>query len=282
MRKTELPALLTFKVIAEEYRKEVIPVKGDRTQRDNGYELANLLAFFDDPPVALDDIEPQHVNQYMRWRKKAPVRATREKALLSHIWNWARGQGYTAKANPCAGIEGKAAGRKVSIEDADYAEILKHADAVLKDAMDLAYLTGQRPADVLKMTVHDVRDGVVHVRQNKTGEPERIEVVGELKVVIDRIMARKAGYKIYSTRLIVNASGRPFGVNALSRRWRKAADAAGLHELQFRDLRAKAATDKAEQSKDIVQAQRLLGHSSVRMTEHYIRSRHGHKITPVK
>jgi integrase len=273
---------LTFEAVAKVYQRDVIPTKAERTQRDNGYELGNLLAFFNDPPALLDAIEPLHVKQYMRWRKKAPIRATREKALLSHIWNWARGEGYTAKPNPCAGIEGTTAGRAVYVEDAEYLAIMDKADEVLRDAMELAYLTGQRPADVLKMTVADVRDGAIHVRQNKTGAFEEIEVTGELAALIERIKRRKAPHKIYSTRLIVNEAGRPFGVNALSRRFRKAADAAGFPRLQFRDLRAKAATDKLTRSGDITQSQRLLGHSSTRMTEAYIRQRKGHRITPTR
>lgn len=50
----------------------------ERTQRDNLQELARLLAFFDDPPAALDAIQPQHVRQYLTWRRAAPVRANRE------------------------------------------------------------------------------------------------------------------------------------------------------------------------------------------------------------
>lgn len=282
VRKAGAPVVTTFRWVANEYRAAKIVKKAERTQRDNAYELANLLAFFDDPPAPLDAIEPQHVHQYMRWRSSAPIRATREKALLSAIWNWARSQGYTAKANPCEGIKGTMAGRKVYVEDADYFAIMDKADDVLRDAMELAYLTGQRPADTLKMTVQDVRDGVIHVRQNKTGAMEEIEVVGELAAVIERIKRRNGVYKIACARLIVNASGRPFGVNALSRRFRKAADAAGFPALQFRDLRAKAATDKLARSGDVTQAQRLLGHSSVRMTEAYIRSRKGHRITPTR
>mgnify|MGYP002134247567 FL=1 len=36
--------------------------------------------------------------------------------------------------------------------------------------MDLALLTGQRPADVLKLTRADIRDGALHLKQNKTGK----------------------------------------------------------------------------------------------------------------
>ncbi|WP_321911493.1 site-specific integrase [Burkholderia cepacia] len=51
-------------------------------------------------------------------------------------------------------------------------------------------------------------------------------------------------------------------------------------KFQFRDLRAKAGTDK-ESSGDLREAQALLGHGSVAMTEHYVRKR-GRKVTPTK
>jgi hypothetical protein len=37
-------------------------------------------------------IEPVNIRQYMDWRK-AKIRANREKALFSHIWNYSQGQG---------------------------------------------------------------------------------------------------------------------------------------------------------------------------------------------
>jgi len=50
----------------------------------------------------------------------------------------------------------------------------------------------------------------------------------------------------------------------------------------MRDLRAKAGTDKAESSGDIMQARDQLGHTTVVMTEQYIRNRMGKKVTPTK
>ena len=52
-------------------------------------------------PAHIDGVTPQHIAQYRDRRGvKAPVRANREIALLSHIWNMAREWGYTAKENP--------------------------------------------------------------------------------------------------------------------------------------------------------------------------------------
>lgn len=276
------PAVLTFRYVADRYMAEVASEKAPRTFADNRKEVAKLLAFFDDPPAPLEAIQPVNVRQYMTWRS-AKVRANREKALLSAIWNYARDKGYTALPNPCAGIRGnRETGRDVYIEEADYTAIWDKADVVLRDAMDLAYLTGQRPADVLRMAVTDVREGQLQVHQGKTRTRLRIEVVGELAAVIERIMVRKAAHKVYSTRLIVNEYGRPIGTNALARRFQKAREAAGVVGVQFRDLRAKAATDKADSAGDVRQAQQQLGHTSVVMTEDYIRNRKGAKVTPTR
>lgn len=50
----------------------------------------------------------------------------------------------------------------------------------------------------------------------------------------------------------------------------------------MRDLRAKADTDKAESSGDIMQARDQLGHTAVVMTEQYICERKGKKVTPTR
>lgn len=279
-------AIVTFKHVGDAYMREAAPKKAARTHADNVKEYANLLEFFNDPPGPLDAILPVNVNQYLTWRTKdgtGYVRANREKALLSGIWNFARTKGYTALPNPCAGIKGfKESGRDAYMEDVEYRRVWEAADECLRDAMDLAYLTGQRPADVLRMTDMDVRDDAIHVQQGKTGTKVRIEATGELAAVLVRIRERKRGYKIHNTRLVVNEYGRPIGVNAMSRRWAKACEAAKVTGIQFRDLRAKAGTDKAESAGDIRQAQRQLGHANVTMTESYVRNRKGDKTTPTR
>ncbi|MDQ3565371.1 MAG: integrase, partial [Pseudomonadota bacterium] len=68
--------------------------------------------------IRLEQIQPVHIRQYLDSRKQAPVRANREKALFSHIWNKAREWGYTDKPNPCQGVQGhKESGRDIYVED---------------------------------------------------------------------------------------------------------------------------------------------------------------------
>jgi integrase len=283
------PEIVTLPHVWERYVREVVPNKGPRTQVDNLNEWKKLQVFFGEPPAPLASIKPMHVAQYMDWRTKhgtvALVRANREKALLSHMWNKARKWGYTDAPNPCKGIEGNTeTGRDVYVEDSVLEAVYKHADQPLRDALDLAYLTGQRPADTRSYDDTDIRDGALHIKQGKTNTKRRIEVQGELKAVIDRIKARKRGCEVYSTRLIVGEDGMPLRRDALRYRFDKARRLAGIAKdaFQFRDLRAKAGTDKAESSGDIRQAQKQLGHASVTMTEQYVRNRRGDKVTPTR
>lgn len=119
----------------------MIPTKSEGTQRNNNRELDSLIQF-DDPPGPLDAIRPTHVFNYLQWRRSAPVAANREKSLLSHLWNWCRQKGYTDLPNPCAGVNrNREDGRDVYVEDDILQRMYDAADQVLKDAMDLAYLT---------------------------------------------------------------------------------------------------------------------------------------------
>lgn len=281
----EKPAsVITFRYVADRYRAEVMPTKSPASQRDNKVQLKQLTMFFDDPPCPLEAIVPNSVSAYLKWRVAAPVRANREKALLSHIWNYARREGYTNLANPCAGIKGYVEdGRDAYIEDAVFAKVKANGSQALRDAMDLAYLAGQRVTDTRLMDQRDIREGFLHVKQAKTGAKRRIAITGELAELLARVAARKATYKVHSTRLIIDEMGRPLSAWMMRTAFNKAREKSGIAPLdfQFRDLRAKAGTDKADSS-DIRDAQQLLGHTSVVMTEAYVRNRKGSKATPTR
>lgn len=49
-------------------------------------------------------------------------------------------------------------------------------------------------------------------------------------------------------------------------------------EFQFRDIRAKAATDTG----DLAHSQKLLEHRNREMTEHYVRTRIGERVQPLR
>jgi integrase len=269
------PAVRTFDVIAQRYEREVMPTKAPRTQRDNLIELDKLRAVFG--RMLIESIKPHHVRGYLDARgQTAKARANREKALLSHLFNKAREWGYTDATNPCQGVKGfTESGRDRYVTDAEFLAVRAKADPTLQDAMDLALLTGQRPADVLKIMRADIRDGALFVAQNKTGAKRAIEIIGELATVIDRISRRPRARQ--SAYLIQDDNGRPLSMLAMRGRFDKARKAAGV-DFQFRDIRAKTASDTG----DLGHSQRLLGHKNREMTEHYVRERIGQRVKPLR
>lgn len=264
-----------FSIVAKRYVREIFPSKSIQTRKDNDKELANLLKVFAHMPI--DAIAPMHVREYMDIRgQAAKVRANREKALLSHIFNKAREWGYTALQNPCRGVKGfKETGRSRYITDAEFGLVKAHAHFTVIDAMDLALLTGQRPADVLKLERTDIRDGALWIVQNKTGQRLGVEVTGELAAVIVRINERPR--KAISAWLIQDENGQPLTQFALRSRFDKARRLAKV-DFQFRDIRAKAATDTG----DLAPSQTLLGHKNREMTEHYVKARIGERVKPLR
>ncbi len=264
-----------FSVIVKRYVREVYPTKAVRTRKDNDKELVHLVRVFGHMPI--DSIMPVHIRQYMDLRGEvAKVRANREKALFSHIYNKAREWGYTNAQNPCQGVKGfKETGRTRYVTDEEFARVRAHAHHTVVDAMDIALLTGQRPADVLKIKCADIRDGALWIVQNKTGARIGIEITGELAAVIARISDRPR--RAISPYLIQDENGQPLTYFAMRSRFDKARELAGV-SFQFRDIRAKAATDTG----DLAHSQKLLAHKNREMTEHYIKARLGERVKPLR
>lgn len=290
----------TLNYIFKRYETEVIPTKAPRTQIDNQWRLKQLKPVFSNTHI--DSVTPQHIAIY-RDKRTAKVRANREIALFSHIFNLAREWGYTAKENPCRGIrKNREKPRDFYVDAEVWNAVYTVAPVELKDAMDLAYLTGQRPADVLKMSLLDIKDNALEVRQNKTSKYLRILLKKEdgtnteLGDVIERIKARPR--KVKSLHLLATPAGTPLNKPTLRIRFDKARDDAAtkvlqepsdgsrvdaevlatrIRQFQFRDIRPKAASDIA----DLAAASALLGHTEQELTKKvYVRK--GATVKPTR
>jgi integrase len=264
----------TFAVITNRYLKDVLPGLRAHTQRDYSQYAALLIAVFGHIPI--DTIRPRDIADYLKHRgESSKVRANREKALFSTIFNHARAWGYTDLTNPCIGIKGfKEKPRDRYVSDEEYAAVWAVAHPTVQDAMDLALCTGQRPADVLKIEVGHIADGYLMISQNKTGKKLRIKIEGELQLVIARIMGKPRDR--VNKSLLQDSDGQSLSYFALRSRFDKAREQAGV-SFQFRDLRAKAATD----TNDLAHAQKLLGHRNRSTTEIYTRERQGEIVKPL-
>ena len=275
-----------------QYVRDILPGKAPSTQRENSSSLSQLRPVFDSAPI--DAITPQDIARY-RDARSAKVRANREIALLSHVFNMAREWGYTKRENPCRGVrKNKEVPRDFYADKAVWDAVRNAGCEELQDAMDLNYLTGQRPADVLKMRDGDLKDGALQVRQGKSNKLLRIVlehdgIKSELAMVIERIHARS--HRPRTTFIVALPNGCQVKKWHLRLRFDSARKAAaelalkaGDEELasrvkafQFRDIRARSASDIA----DLGAASSLLGHSEKVITEKVYR-RIGQAVRPTR
>ena len=80
-----------------------------------------------------------------------------------------------------AGITGYSLGKRdVYVTDEIFAAVWDEATSELRNAMDLANLTGQRPSDALRMSEDHIVNGYLVVNQGKTAKKPGIVVSGEL------------------------------------------------------------------------------------------------------
>jgi integrase len=158
--------------------------------------------------------------------------------------------------------------------------------------MDLAYLSGQRPADVLKFSQYDIQDDILIVRQTKTKKFLRILPTTEhgrteLGLLIDQIRSRKvASVFMLTTERSQELTQGMLRLRFVAARAKAIAEAnqtdrvdlAGrIAAFQFRDARAKATSNIG----DLKQASRLLGLSDVAITQD-VHQRVGKKVNPTR
>jgi integrase len=107
-------------------------------------------------------------------------------------------------------------------------------------ALALGLYTAQRRGDVVRIGRQHIRDGVLHVKQEKTGKPLALPVRPELQAVLDATLTSHL-------TLLTTKTGKSYGANDFSEQFRKWCDDAGLPKrCTFHGLRKAAARRFAE------------------------------------
>lgn len=280
---SQATAAATFTAAAARYTADVLVHRAENTQRNSRLLLKNLICFFGNPDAPLDQIQPQHIRQYLDWRKDSPAAANIEIGLFVTIFNHARNIGYTSAANPASGVKRFPKSRRDHyVEDRIFRMVYQHADRQMRDLMDIAYLTGQRPVDIVGINSSQIVDGILHITQQKTGKKLRFEISGSLKTIFDRICPPETQGNLFRNARGGALTRSLLAKNFLALRRKLIAQYPQMSEeleaFQFRDLRAKSGTD-LYLAADRNAAKEQLGHSSEQMTNTYIRK--GKIIKPI-
>jgi integrase len=194
--------------------------KSPGTQRMRRGILERFRAAYGERPFAL--LPPEWIEALLD--AKPPHAARSWLVTLRSLCQFALKRGYV-RADPTANIKQRAIqgdGFHTWDED-EIAQFEAHHPVGTKPRLALALLlyTAQRRSDVVKMGRQHIRDGWLHVKQEKTDKPLAIPVHPELRAVLDATPSEHLTF-------LVTATGKPYGPNHFSETFREWCDAAGL------------------------------------------------------
>lgn len=264
------PVAGTIAELIARYMLEVSPKKAPATHKDEQTSAPRLSAVFGKMRPA--DLRPMHVAKYLDLRgQEAPVRANREKSLLSHIYTKAMRWGIVDN-NPCRGVERNTeTPRDRLVTDTELAAFRTFANAagntgtMMAAVAWLAYLTAQRRGDLLKIRLDHITDEGIFVIQGKGKVRILIEWTPALREAVS--VLRALPRDVRSLFLIANHRGQAYTDSGFKGMWGKlmvewmAKDNENFH---FHDLRAKAVTKMVEQGR---KARDLSGHKTDAMID---------------
>ena len=175
-----------------------------------------------DKPVVL--LTKQHINAMLAQRVDTPAAANHWLRLVRALMAFAVQERFR-KDDPTAGIK-RIKNRTAGFHTWSESEIAtfeaRHQiGSMARLALALLLYTAQRRSDIVRMGRQHVRDGVVHVRQQKTGAMLAIPLHPELAAIIE---ATRSDHLTFVT----TSFGRPFTAAGFGNWFRERCSEAGL------------------------------------------------------
>lgn len=160
---------------------DYLAAKAPNTRRAYRLALERFATMM--PTAPAGEIRPDHIVTLMDKLADRPGSANILLGAVSAIYKWGRKRRLVMN-EPTRGVEGPEMGEHQPWPEELVAEALSAVSAEVRLAAHLLYFTAQRIGDVVRMRWSDIRDGRLHLVQQKTGRPMVIPLhetlVGEL------------------------------------------------------------------------------------------------------
>jgi len=225
-----------------------------------------------DKRVAL--LQREHILKLMAVRAEKPWAANALRKMLRAMIKHAIEIGLRAD-DPTHGVRAiriKSDGHH-SWTDAEISEFEKRHSVGSRARLALALLlyTGQRRSDVIRMGPQHIRDGFLHVRQQKTGIELSIPVHTALAAIIAETPTDHLTF-------LATQYGGPFSETGFGHWFREECDKAALHHCSAHGLRKAAARRLAEAGCTAHEIAAITGHASLREIVRYTKAADQQKL----
>ena len=255
--------LTISKLISEYQNSHLFNDLAASTQRDYEGAISQLIPVFGNMAPGL--LRVTHVQIYMD-KRSSKKRANVERTVLINVYKWAATRYDQITDNPAAkAIPFKLKARDRYMTDAEFLAIYNAAPLAVQVAMDLSYMLAARQGDVLNLKWSDVHAEGIYIKQSKTGKSQ-IKPVNQKDWAAILNKAKNTGGVHSAVYIVSNRSGQGYTSSGFKAMWKKARAKAGITDVTFHDIKAKAISDY-EGDKQL-----FSGHKSRSMMERYNRT----------
>jgi integrase len=291
------PARLTCRYVATKYaevrqnRKEQYYLDGLMDTTLPAGDGSTTMPLGDKP---VDDVLTRDIKHAATlWRSRPTAKAgaaggaNAVRHLLQtarHFFRWAVEEGYTSRTpfrspqgDPLIHISASKP-RKRRLQEGEYDRITAVAEPYIRDFLDAMLETGCRPGELRTLQWSEVKPDhfAVLASKAKDREDREVPIMPMLATIFERRRKGPDGDDLPSEAYVFgDETGRLVSRERLCERWRRTCVAAKVHNLHLHDLRAEFASQLSESNVPIEQVRDALGHSTITMTNTYLRTRLG-------
>ena len=255
---------ILFKDFANEFMESYAKINKRSWKRDQT-SLNNLIPFF--KSMFLSNITAAAIEKYKAKRLKdgvAVATINRELTCLKTIYNKAN-EWERVNCNPAANIKNFKENNKIQIilNPNEIKRLITSATDHLKPIIIIAVNTGMRRGEILNLKWKNINfiKGYIEIEDSKSGESRKVPMNSTVSGKL-QMLDKDNKFIFYNPKTKKN-------IVEIKRSFNTARKKAGLKKIRFHDLRHTAATRMCEIGVPLKIVSKILGHSTIKMTERY-------------
>jgi integrase len=242
-----------------------------RRQREN--IMKHVLKSAGDKP--LSKVDHAAISDAVDRRAKTPSQAKNFAQTMRQFFKWLKKNNIVSE-NPCDGLELPKRPKTGGFKEWSYEEILRYEErwpigTRERVMLDVYMYTGLRRGDAAVVGKQHVRNGVISLQTEKTGQWVHIPLLDVLKRTL---VAGPTGDLSFNA----TSSGRPFAKESLGNMFKEACVAAGILDKAAHGLRKAAATRAADNGATAHELMAIFGWVDIKEAEIYTRAANRKKL----
>jgi len=196
-----------------------------------------------------------------------PALANQFLTAVSVLMNFAVDRGYR-QDNPALRIKRLPIGEWKAWTEQEISSFVKRGTRPSTTFLSLGLYTGQRKADIIKLTWPTYSSGCLHITQQKTGKALQIPCHPNLQKELNHL---SGGVEGLSGPILRNIHGDPLTASNFSRIWQAEIKRLHMQGLTFHGLRKTAARRLAEAGCTEAEIMAITGHTTTAMVSYYVK-----------